>query len=168
MKSCSALARFTTTAGEARTLKQYVDDFKPNQTEIYYLVGESLERLKANPKLEAAAARGVEVLLLSDHIDALWTSAPLDFGGKPLRSLSQGDVDFGLIPLTEGEAEKPASDAAHDDLIIAALKQNLGERVADVRASQRLTTSASCLVAAGHGPDRELERLLASRAAVWA
>jgi molecular chaperone HtpG len=157
------LARFTTTAGEARTLKQYVDDFKPNQTEIYYLVGESLERLKANPKLEAAAARGVEVLLLSDHIDALWTSAPLDFGGKPLRSLSQGDVDFGLIPLTEGEAEKPASDAAHDDLIIAALKQNLGERVADVRASQRLTTSASCLVAAGHGPDRELERLLAKQ-----
>lgn len=155
------LSRFTSTAGERRTLKQYVEDIKPNQTEIYYLIGENLERLKANPKLEAAAARGIEVLLLSDQIDALWTSAPLDFGGKPLRSLSQGDVDFGLVPLTEGEADKPASDGAHDDLIIAALKQNLGERVADVRASQRLTTSASCLVAAGHGPDRELERLLA-------
>lgn len=154
------LSRFTTTAGEGRTLKQYVEDLKPNQTEIYYLVGESPERLKANPKLEAAAARGVEVLLLSDHVDALWTSAPLDFGGKPLRSLSQGDVDFGLIPLTDDDKDKPESEA-DEALIIAALKQNLGERVADVRASQRLTSSASCLVAAGQGPDRELERILA-------
>src|SRR6202521_473403 len=45
--------------------------------------------------------------------------------------------------------------------IIAAIKLNLGDRVADVRASQRLTSSASCLVAGSHGPDRELERLLA-------
>ncbi|WP_315838253.1 molecular chaperone HtpG [Bradyrhizobium prioriisuperbiae] len=154
------LSRFTTTAGEGRTLKQVVEDLKANQTEIYYLVGDDLERLKANPKLEAAAARGVEVLLLSDHVDALWTSAPLEFDGKPLRSLSQGDVDFGLIPLTDGDKDKPESDA-DEALIIAALKQNLGERVSDVRASQRLTSSASCLVAAGQGPDRELERILA-------
>ena len=51
------LARFDTTAGKARSLKQYVADLKPNQTEIYYLVGESAERLKSNPKLEAARAR---------------------------------------------------------------------------------------------------------------
>jgi len=158
------LTRFTSTAGEKRSLKQYVDDLKSNQTEIYYLVGESIERLKANPKLEAAAARGVEVLLLSDPVDALWTSAPLEFGGKPLRSLSQGDVDFGQIPLVEGaDKDQPASDSASEATIIAAIKQALGERVADVRASQRLTTSASCLVAAGQGPDRELERLLAKQ-----
>ena len=74
-----ALARFTTTTGNARTLKGYVADLKSNQTEIYYLVGDSTERLKSNPKLEAARARGIEVLLLSDPIDALWTSVPLDF-----------------------------------------------------------------------------------------
>jgi len=54
-----ALARFTTTAGDKRSLKQYVDDLKPNQTEVYYLAGDSIERLKSNPKLEAAAARGI-------------------------------------------------------------------------------------------------------------
>ena len=96
-----ALSRFTTTAGEKRSLKQYVADLKPNQTEIYFLVGDSIERLKSNPKLEAAAARGIEVLLLTDPVDAFWTSAPLDFEGKPLKSLSQGDVDFGLIPLLD-------------------------------------------------------------------
>ena len=66
--------RFATSASdEPRSLKQYVADLKPNQTEIYYLVGESIERLKANPKLEAARARGIEVLLLADPIDAFWT-----------------------------------------------------------------------------------------------
>jgi molecular chaperone HtpG len=157
-----ALSRFTTTAGEKRSLKQYVENLKPNQTEVYYLVGDSIERLKSNPKLESASARGIEVLLLTDPVDAFWTSVPTDFGGKPLKSLSQGDIDFGLIPLSEespGE-EKPGADEA---ATIALIKDTLGERVSDVRASQRLTTSASCLVAGGLGRDRQLERLLAQQ-----
>ncbi len=155
-----ALSRFTTTAGENRSLKQYIADLKPNQTEVYFLVGDSIERLKSNPKLESAAARGVEVLLLTDPVDAFWTSAALDFEGKPLKSLSQGDIDFGLIPLLDDKTDetKPEADEAS---VIAVIKATLGERVSDVRASQRLTSSASCLVAGSHGPDRELERLLA-------
>jgi len=156
-----ALSRFATTAGEKRTLKQYVAELKPNQTEIYFLVGDSIERLKSNPKLESAAARGIEVLLLTDPVDAFWTSAPLDFEGKPLKSLSQGNVDFGLIPLLDdSKKEEPPSDA-DEATVIAVIKSHLGDRVSDVRASQRLTASASCLVAGSHGPDRELERLLA-------
>jgi molecular chaperone HtpG len=157
-----ALSRFTTTKGEKRSLKQYVEDLKPNQTEIYYLTGESVERLKSNPKLESAAARGIEVLLLTDPVDAFWTSAPTDFGGKPLKSLSQGDIDFSLIPLLEDKASdnKDAVDA-DEATTIALIRDALGERVSDVRASQRLTSSASCLVAGGDGRDRQLERLLA-------
>ena len=156
-----ALSRFTTTSGEARTLKQYVADLKPNQTEIYFLAGDSIERLKSNPKLEAATARGIEVLLLTDQVDAFWTSARPDFDGKPLKSLSQGDVDFSLIPLLNDSKEDGSRPAADEANIIAAIKLNLGDRVSDVRASQRLTASASCLVAGSQGPDRELERLLA-------
>ncbi len=156
-----ALSRFTTTAGEKRTLKQYVGELKPNQTEIYFLVGDSIERLKSNPKLELAAARGIEVLLLTDPVDAFWTSAPLDFEGKPLKSLSQGDVDFGLVPLLDDGKKQQTKPDADEAMIIAVIKSNLGDRVSDVRASQRLTSSASCLVAGSHGPDRELERLLA-------
>jgi molecular chaperone HtpG len=157
-----ALSRFTTTAGEKRSLKQYVGDLKPNQTEIYYLTGDSIERLKANPKLESAQARGIEVLLLTDPVDAFWTSAPLDFGGKPLKSLSQGDIDFALIPLLEEKADDNKGESAADEAAtIAVIKDALGDRVSDVRASQRLTSSASCLVAGGDGRDRQLERLLA-------
>ncbi|HEY5128357.1 MAG TPA: molecular chaperone HtpG [Bradyrhizobium sp.] len=158
-----ALSRFTTTAGEKRSLKQYAESLKPNQTEIYYLVGDSIDRLKANPKLESAIARGIEVLLLTDPVDAFWTSAPLDFGGKPLKSLSQGDVDFGLIPLLDDSAADKETSAPDEAATIAVIKDVLGDRVSDVRASQRLTTSASCLVAGGAGQDRQLERLLAQQ-----
>src|SRR6266481_1059215 len=158
-----ALARFTTTAGEKRSLKQYIADLKPNQTEVYFLAGDSIERLKSNPRLESAAARGIEVLLLTDPVDASWTSARLDYEGKPLKSLSQGDVNFDLIPLLDENAKEKPEPAADEAMTIAAIKVSLGERVSDVRASTRLTTSASCLVAGSDGPDRELERLLSQR-----
>ncbi|MGJ5207314.1 molecular chaperone HtpG [Bradyrhizobium sp. HKCCYLR20261] len=160
-----ALSRFTTTIGERRSLKQYVEGLKENQTEIYFLVGDSLERLKSNPRLEAAKARGIEVLLLTDPVDAFWTSARLEFDGKPLKSLSQGDINFESIPVTEEqkaeEAEKPQADEANT---VALIKASLGDRVTDVKVSTRLTTSASCLVAGSHGPDRELERILSQQA----
>ncbi len=155
------LSRFTTTVGDGRTLKQYVADLKPNQTDIYYLVGESLDRLKSNPKLEAARARGIEVLLLTDPVDAFWSAMPFDFEGKPLKSLSRGEIDFGLVPLLDQDTAKDTPKSVDDAVVIAAVKAALGERVSDVRASQRLTDSAACLVAGGGGPDRELERLLA-------
>jgi molecular chaperone HtpG len=159
-----ALSRFSTTAGDKRTLKQYVADLKPNQTEIYFLVGDSIERLKSNPRLEAASARGIEVLLLTDAVDAFWTSARLEFEGKPLKSLSQGDLNFDLIPLLEENKDKEKAEPAADEAAtIAIIKASLGERVTDVKASTRLTTSASCLVAGSHGPDRELERLLSQQ-----
>ncbi len=158
-----ALSRFATTAGEKRSLKQYAENLKPNQTDIYYLIGDSIERLKSNPKLESAKARGIEVLLLTDPVDAFWTSAPLDFGGKPLKSLSQGDVDFGLVPLLDEAADNKEESGPDEAATVATIKEILGDRVSDVRASQRLTSSASCLVAGGAGRDRQLERLLAQQ-----
>jgi molecular chaperone HtpG len=160
------LARFRTTrdaSGDAasRSLKDYAADMRPGQQAIYYLTGDSIERLRSSPKLEAARARGVEVLLLADHVDAFWTAVPHTFEGKPLKSLSQGDVDFGEVaPLEEKKDEPEKSTAVVDALVVAAVKAVLGDKVSNVRASQRLTESAACLVAEGRGPDRELERLL--------
>jgi len=159
-----ALARFETTRGGAqRGLKAYLADMRPNQDAIFYLVGDSVERLKSSPKLEAARARGIEVLLLADPVDAFWTSMALAFEGKPLKSLSQGEVDFDKVAPVETASEPEAAKAASvdDALIIAAVKGALGSRVSDVRASTRLTDSPACLVATGAGLDRELERLLA-------
>ncbi|MBH5386736.1 molecular chaperone HtpG [Bradyrhizobium diversitatis] len=159
-----SLSRFTTTSGEKRSLKQVIADFKPNQTEVYYLVGDSIERLKSNPRLEAATARGIEVLLLSDPVDAFWTSMPSEFDGKPLKSLSQGDLNLDLIPrVDEADEAKKDEPAADEAATIAVIKAALGERVSDVKASTRLTSSASCLVADSQGPSRELERILSQQ-----
>ncbi len=159
-----ALSRFITTTGEKRALKDVIADFKPNQTEIYYLVGDSIERLKSSPRLEAATARGIEVLLLSDPVDAFWTSMPTEFEGKPLKSLSQGDLNLDLIPrVDETDEAKKDEPEADEAATIAVIKAALGERVSDVKASTRLTSSASCLVADSQGPSRELERILAQQ-----
>ncbi|MGY3511504.1 molecular chaperone HtpG [Bradyrhizobium lupini] len=159
-----ALSRFTTTSGEKRSLKDVIADFKPNQTEIYYLVGDSIDRLKSNPRLEAATARGIEVLMLSDPVDAFWTSMPSEFDGKPLKSLSQGDLNLDLIPrVDEADEAKKDEPLADEAATIAVIKAALGERVSDVKASTRLTSSASCLVADSQGPSRELERILSQQ-----
>ena len=156
------LARFRSTAGSGwRSLAAYVAAMRPGQTEIYYLAGDSLDRLQASPQLEAALARGVEVLLLSDHVDSFWTTRGLKFDGKALKSLTQGEADLSAISYLDGKA--PESDAGDSAALVAALKTALGDAVSDVRASQRLVASAVCLVAQGAGPDLALERLLKHR-----
>jgi molecular chaperone HtpG len=157
------LARFRTTAsGDGwRTLKDYVGSLRPNQTAIYYITGSDLARLEASPQLEGFRARGIEVLLLPDQVDSFWVTAPLDFEGKPFRSVTQGAADLGSVPLVESATEDGAEAPEAVTRLIAAFRTTLGEAVSDVRASDRLTESAVCLVAPESGLDRQLERILA-------
>jgi molecular chaperone HtpG len=157
------LARFRSTAQAEvrRSLKDYVAALKPNQTAIYYIAGDSLTQIEASPHLEGFRARGVEVLLLSDIVDSLWVTYNPSFDGKPFRSVTQGASDLALIPLLDDKKdEKPESTEAVTSFI-AFVKLTLGDAVSDVRASDRLTDSAVCLVAPEGGPDRSLEKLLA-------
>jgi molecular chaperone HtpG len=157
-----ALARFKTTGSDTwRSLKDCVAALKPNQTAIYYLAGDDIERLKSSPHLEGFRARGVEVLLLPDPVDTFWVMSSQGFDGKPFKSVTQGAADLALIPLVDA-AEAPATelqDAVKQFLLF--VQSALGDAVAQVRASDRLTDSAVCLVAADAGPDRALEKLLA-------
>jgi molecular chaperone HtpG len=158
-----ALARFKTTgpADTWRSLKDYVAAFKPNQTAIYYLAGDDLARLKSSPHLEGFRARGIEVLLLADPVDSFWVMSAPSFDGKPLKSVTQGAADLAAIALLDAK-EAPAPELADSvKQFLAFMKNTLGDTVAEVRASERLTDSAVCLVAADAGPDRALERILA-------
>jgi len=157
------LARFktTTSAGAWRSLKDYLGALKENQTAIYVLAGDDLARLEASPQLEGFRARGIEVLLLSDPVDSFWVAGTPEFEGKPLKSVTQGAADLALIPLLDKDEEPAASDSGITDFV-AFVKLALGDAVADVRASDRLTESAVCLVAPENGPDRQFERLLAA------
>ncbi|TCR60636.1 molecular chaperone HtpG [Bosea sp. BK604] len=158
------LARFRTTgSGEGvRSLKDYVSAIKDNQTAIYYIAGDDSGRIATSPQLEGFRARGIEVLLLSDPVDSFWVSSSPDFEGKPFKSVTQGAADLGLIPLLDGVAPPAVDTSAQVGSLLAAMKDLLGDDVTDVRASERLTDSAVCLVAPDSGPDRQFERLLSA------
>src|SRR4051795_1546546 len=134
------LARFKTTAsGEGwRSLKEYVGALRENQTAIYYITGSDLARLEASPQLEGFRARGIEVLLLPEQVDSFWVTAPLEFEGKPLKSVTQGAADLGPVPLVETPAEPTATASEGVTRLVAAVKAALGDAVSDVRASERL------------------------------
>jgi molecular chaperone HtpG len=101
------------------------------------------------------------VLLLADPVDSFWVTSA-EFGGKPFKSVTQGAADLALIPVLDAES-KPASEIGEAVTnFIAFVKETLGDAVSDVRASHRLTDSVVCLVASDLGPDRQLEKLLAS------
>jgi molecular chaperone HtpG len=157
-----ALARFKTTAAETwRSLKEYVAALKTNQTAIYYLAGDDVERLKSSPHLEGFRARGIEVLLFPDPVDTFWVMSGMGFDGKPFKSVTQGAADLALIPLLDTQ-ETPAAELADSvKAFLAFVKNTLGETVGEVRASDRLTDSAVCLVAPDTGLDRALEKILA-------
>jgi molecular chaperone HtpG len=157
-----ALSRFrTTTSDEAtRSLADYVKDMKDAQAAIYYMAGDNLDRLKASPQLEGFRARGIEVLLLTDSVDNFWVTAAPDFEGKPFKSITQGAADLAQVPKTEGDVPKTAETTPAVSDFIAFAKSALGDAVSDVRASDRLTESAVCLVASEQGYDRQLEKML--------
>jgi molecular chaperone HtpG len=156
------LARFRTTATDGwRSLKEYVSALRPNQTAIYYIAGDDLDRLKGSPHLEGFRARGIEVLLLSDPVDTFWVMPSQGFDGKPFRSVTQGAADLALTARLDATPGPSGDVAAPVNDFLGFLKTTLGDAVAEVRASERLTDSAVCLVAPDKGPDRALERLLA-------
>lgn len=158
----TALSRFRTNAsGEGyRSLADYVKDAKEGQTVIYYLTGSSPEQLKASPQLEGFRARGIEVLLLTDSVDSFWVTNAPEFEGKAFKSITQGSADLAQFKKVDGEAA--ASEETPSDIrdFIAFAKDKLGQEISDVRASDRLTESAVCLVASEQGYDRQLEKIL--------
>ncbi len=158
------LSRFhTTSSNEITSLQDYNEQMNEGQKEIFYITGEDDEMLKSSPQIEGFKARGIEVLLLTDPVDEFWLSTVGQFNDKPFKSVTSGDVDLEVIKHSDGvkkeKKEKPANDAQIAKLILA-FKETLGEAVKDVRASDRLTDSAVCLVAGEGDMDLHLARML--------
>ena len=159
------LLRFSTTYDDnpvqAISLEDYVGRMKEGQEKIYYITTENFAAAKNSPHLEVFRKKGIEVLLLSDQIDE-WLGTHLnEFEGKPLQSVTKGQLDLGNL---ENEEEKQATEKASNQFkpVIDRIKETLGEKVKEVRITHRLTTSPACLVADDHAMDASLERLLKS------
>jgi molecular chaperone HtpG len=135
---------------------------KDGQEAIYILVGDDAAALSKSPQLEGFRAKAVEVLLLSDDIDAFWPERLATFDGKALQSITQGTIDLSKIV---GEA--PAGEAADVAQLLARLQEALKDQISEVRATDRLVDSAVVLAAGQYGPDLQMLRMLrrAGRAA---
>ncbi|MDA8250326.1 MAG: molecular chaperone HtpG [Rhodospirillales bacterium] len=161
----ASLLRFPSSAVEGLTsFGDYVGRMNEAQQAIYVLAGDGVEALRHSAQLEGFRARGIEVLLLGDPIDAFWPERLREFEGKPIRSVTQGADD--LAKITPPGEQSPAPDVTS---LLAALRAALGDAVSDVRATERLVESAVVL-SAGGGPDLQMQRLLrrAGRAGVTA
>ncbi|GAA0372462.1 molecular chaperone HtpG [Actinoallomurus spadix] len=151
------LLRFTTTKSSTDTpdtsLADYVARMQEGQEKIYYLIAPTLAAAKSSPHLEIFREKGIEVLLLSDPVDNWVVTSLPDFDGKRLQSVAQGASDLGAL---EDAAEKEANEKAGTELaaLVERLKKALGDRVRDVRTTNRLTTSPACIVAGE--PDIEM------------
>ena len=155
------VCRFASTGADALTsLSDYVSRMKEGQEAIFYITGEDAAKLAQSPHLEGFKAKGVEVLLLSDHVDEFWLQHITEFDGKPFKSITRGAADLDQIKTDEDKAEEDKSEDADLAALIAAIKLELGETVKDVRPSKRLTDSPVCLIADEGDMDVNLERLL--------
>lgn len=156
-KLCSLLMFHSTHDAEAlTTLQQYVARMPAEQSDIYYITGDSKTVAQNSPHLEAFRAKGFEVLLLVDPVDEFVVQSMDVFADKSLKSVTKGEVNL--------DADKKVS--TDDELsstfepLLKRLEQPLKDDVSEVRLSKRLTSSPACLVGGEHDLSPQLERLL--------
>jgi molecular chaperone HtpG len=153
----AALLRFTSThevaAGQRTSLADYIGRMAEGQDTIWYITAESLNAAKNSPHLEVFRKKGVEVLLMSDRIDEWMMGYFHEFEGKKLKSVAKGEVSL-------DDSETPAQDSETDSDLLQRMQAVLEGAVEEVRASRRLTDSASCLVLGEHDMALHLRRML--------
>jgi len=162
----AALLRFSSTESDEQSvsLADYASRMKEGQESIYYITAENLAAAKGSPHLELFRKKGVEVLLLSDRIDEWLTSHLNEFDGKPLQSVAKGEIDLSNIASDGKSAEEDAKEqeekAKSAGPAVEKLKEALGDRVKDVRVTNRLTESPACLVADQFDMSGNMDRIL--------
>jgi molecular chaperone HtpG len=156
------LLRFATTHANSEAQEVSLDDYigrmKHGQNVIYYVSAETFNAAKNSPHLEVFRKKGIEVLLLSDRVDEWVVSGLTEYEGKKLESVARGDLDLGALADEQDTKAKEETGELKD--LLEAMKSALGERVKDVRVTNRLTESPACLVADKNDMSANLERLL--------
>ncbi len=157
------LLRFATTSSDTPdqtvSLADYVSRMKEAQDKIYYITAESYAAAKSSPHLEIFRKKDIEVLLLSDRVDEWVTSNLPEFDGKKLVSVAKGDLDLGK--LSDGDEKSDEKQDGDDNAdLVKRVKEALSGRVKDVRVSNRLVDSPSCLIADENEMSMNLSRML--------
>jgi len=153
------LLRFKTNSNPETwsSLDDYVSRMKEGQKEIYYIVGEDPKAVLRSPHLDYFHSQGTEVLLLTDPMDPFMMISLSKYKDFETKNVATVDVDASKKPEDQPEQEKIAD--ADFDSLVEQFKKVLGERVTDVRASNRLYQSVARLADEENAPDANLQRV---------
>ena len=156
------LLRFASTRDreDAQTvsLDDYIGRMKDGQKGIYYITADGYRTARNSPHLEVFDKHGLEVLLLADPLDEWLVMHLTEYEGKPLTSVMKGELDLGEVGVEDDtpEEEKEGDHAP----VLERFREALSERVKDVRATRRLSSSPACLVSEEYEMSRHMERIL--------
>ncbi len=161
----AGLLRFSSThtdeSKQTVSLDDYIERMSDEQDKIYYITAESFDTAKNSPHLEVFRKKGIEVLLLSDRIDEWAISHLTEYKDKKLTSITQGDLDLGELE-DEKEKEQREQIEKENQPLVERFKENLGDRVKDVKVTHRLTDSPACVVSSEGEMSAQMARLMAA------
>ena len=158
----SKLLRFSTTHTDSeeqdQSLEAYISRVQENQEKIYYVVAESFNTAKNSPHLEVFRKKGIEVLLLSDRVDDWLMNHLQEFDGKAFQDVARGELDQSLD--TEEEKAEQEQIVKESEGLVERLDAVLKGKVEQVRATNRLTESAACLVVGEADMGAQMRRIM--------
>jgi molecular chaperone HtpG len=159
------LLRFASTHEEGDTpavsLADYVGRMKGGQERIYYVVAESVPAARGSPAIERLRERGLEVLLLADRVDEWVMGYVESYEGKRFKDATRGDLELGGL-VSEADRKQHTADLKESKGLLKRIKDALGDRVTEVRVSERLKESPACLVLGEHDLSEHMRRILAA------
>jgi molecular chaperone HtpG len=152
------------------SLSQYLERAKSNQDNIFFLSGESVEKIQSSPQLEIFLKKDVEVLFMTDAVDDFWVTVALPYKEKEFQSITRSDIDLENVDKApeenKEEEEKHKDDEIKDvtssqfEALVNFMKETLGAKVKDVKVSKKLTDSPVCLAVDAQSMDIRMERFL--------
>jgi molecular chaperone HtpG len=161
------LLRFSSThddsGAQSVSLDDYIERMKPEQEQIYFITADTYNTAKNSPHLEIFREKGIEVLLLTDRIDEWLTAHLSEYKEKKLQSITKGKLDLDKLGDKTDEGKEDKDEAKDDDTFASVTKQIqgvLGERVKEVRTTNRLTASPACVVVDENDMGLEMQRIL--------
>ncbi len=145
--------------GKMISLAQYVEKFTSGQKEIYYITGESLDKLKNSPQIEVFKKNNIDVLLFTDGVDDFWVNIVSKFKEFELKSVTRSDIDLKQY-LTESDKQDQAQSDEQYGQLIEYFKNTLAQDVKDIKISKKLESIAACLVVDEGSMTNRMERIL--------
>lgn len=151
-----------TEPGKYVSLKEYTERIAIDQKEIYYITGTSRSAVENSPHLEVFKKKDIEVLFMVEPVDEFILSGFGEYDKKKLKSITQGDIDLGTDEEKKIADEQKKEASGKYKKLITKVQDSLKDDVKEVRLSDRLTDSASCLVTDDGDMNPQMERIFAA------